>query len=118
MLLKEASKYDNCIFIDLSSISQESPAAFNIKGRTGIINPMQHIGMFTDTVLYINYDDKEEYIDFRYYVRHIGLETYSWTENIERVVIHNNKGRAIYFNDKILIGPDETVEIIRKDTYK
>lgn len=117
-LLEEASKYDNCIFIDLSSISQGSPAAFNINGRTGIINPTQHIGMFTDTVLYINSDDKDNYIDFRYYVRFLGLEIYSWTKNIENVVIHNSKGSTISFNRCVKIEPDETIIINRNTEYE
>lgn len=117
MLLEEASKYDNCIFIDLSSISQGSPAAFNINGKTGILNPVQHIGTFTDTVLYINSNNKDEYIDFRYYVRPLGLETYSWTENIERVVIHNSKEYAIRFNTETCIEPDKTVVILRESAY-
>lgn len=116
-LLEEASKYDNCIFIDLSSISQGSPAAFNIKGRTGIINPMQHIGMFTDTVIYGNYLDKSEYIDFRYYVRPLGMETYCWTENIEKVIIHNSKEHEIRFNRNRCIAPNETVIILRESVY-
>lgn len=117
-LIEEASKYSDCIFIDLSSISRGSKAAFNINGRTGIINPCVHLGMFTDTVLYRNTEKMDDYIDFRYYVKYSGLETYSWTENIKRVIIHNNKGRAIYFNDKIVIEPDETVEITRESVYK
>lgn len=117
-LLEEAVKYENCIFIDLSSISQGSKAAFNINGRTGIINPSQHIGMFTDTVLYINSDNKDDYIDFRYYVRFLGLETYSWTDNIEHVVIHNSKGSTISFNRGIKIEPDETIVINRDTEYE
>lgn len=117
-LLEEASKYQNCIFIDLSSISKGSTAAFNIKGRTGIINPMQHIGMVTDTVLYVNSDNKEDYIDFRYFVRHLGVETYSWTENIEQVIIHNSKGSTISFNKGISIEPDETIVINRNTEYE
>lgn len=117
-LIAEASKYSNCIFIDLSSISRGDNAAFNINGRTGIIKPFIHVGMFVDTMLYENTDNMDDYIDFRYYVRPMGLEPYSWTENIERVVIHNNKGVDIYFNHNITIKPDETVEILRKDIYK
>ena len=117
MLLKEASKYDNCIYIDLSSISRGSTAAFNINGKTGILNPVQHIGTFTDTVLYGNYLDKSEYIDFRYYVRTLGMETYCWTENIEKVIIHNSKEHEIRFNRNTCIAPNETVIILRESVY-
>lgn len=117
-LLEEASKYSDSIFIDLSSISRGSKLAFNIKGKTGIVNPSVHLGIFTDTVLYEKSEKEIGHISFRYYVGYKDLTPYSWSENIERIVIHNNKGTAITFGDKILIKPDETVEILRKDYYK
>ena len=89
-------------------------SAYNINGETGVLECSIHPGMFVDTVIYYN---KERTIDLRYYVRWSGMDTYQWTENIERVIIHNNKNREVYFNNKV-IGAGETVVIDRKDVDK
>lgn len=121
-LISKAREHDNCIFIDLTSVSTGGKLAFNINGKTGIINPSVHVGMFDDTVLYTNDENEEDGIDFRYYVGFKDITPYSWTENIEHVVIHNCKGHLITFNgarsEGIHIEPDETIVINRKDIIK
>lgn len=100
--LKElASNYENCIYIKLITISKGSKAAYHIGDEVGVINPFLHIGMFTDTVLYQKVvNDKP--VDLRYYVGFNTMETYSWSDNIERVVIENIKGYDVVFNGKVI----------------
>ena len=74
----------------------------------------------TSEIVKVEYE--EDGIDFRYYVGFKDITPYSWTENIEHVVIHNCKGHLITFNgaraEGIHIEPDETIVINRKDIIK
>jgi len=98
-LINEAKKYDNCVYMEVESVSAGSLVAFNIDDHTGVMEPYRHTGMMQDSILY---RDKETGVDFRYWPNHSGLETYGWSENIERVVIKNMKGVDITFNHSLI----------------
>ena len=89
-LLEIAGKYEDCVYIEVSSV---------------------HSGMFQDSVLYMKYATEEDpcTLDFRYFPKEFGdfIETYSWSDNIKRAVIQNQKGHSLNFNGEE-IAPGET----------
>lgn len=101
-LIAIAKKYEDCIYIELSNINIGDKLAYNIGGYTGIIKPSVHVGMFQDSVLYMQYqqDEKTPGLDFRYFPKGFSdvVETYSWSDNILNVVIKNDTTRTISFN--------------------
>lgn len=107
-IIKDAN---NTIYIDMDTI-KSSLMAYNINGKTGVVRPHLHSGMFQDSVLYM----EPGVIDFRYFPNGSGetFETYSWSNNIEHALIKNSMDHDITFN-KQLIKPDEIVELDREN---
>lgn len=110
-LVELAEQYENCIYIKLNTISKGSKAAYNIGGETGVIEPVLHIGTFTDTIIYQAKlsTNSEEDLELRYYVGMNSMETYSWSYNIERVIIENMKNYEVMFNNNIINGKETKV---------
>lgn len=111
-LIAMAKKYEDCIYMELSNINRGDKLAYNIGGCTGVIKPSVHVGMFQDSVLYMQYEENEKTpgLDFRYFPKGLFLdmvETYSWSDNILNVVIKNDTTKTIYFNGE-MIERDET----------
>ncbi|MBO5388909.1 MAG: hypothetical protein J6A59_12360 [Lachnospiraceae bacterium] len=116
-LIEEASKYNDCIFMDVTSIGSGSKLAFNINGNTGILNPKLHVGNFRDSIIYGVYDKDKEYIDFRYFVDIMGMSPYSWSENIKTLIVHNSKGRDVFIYGNV-IHANETKKFSREEIFK
>lgn len=110
-LISEADKYSNCIYLEVSNISEGDTLAYNVRDEKGVIKPLLHVGMFQDSVLYM----KDDLVDFRYFPRGMGLEIYSWSDNIECLRVKNMKNYDITV-DKQIIRPGETV-IIDNNNY-
>ena len=110
-LIEIAGKYEDCIYIEVSSIHSGSKLAYHLGDAVGIVEPIVHSGMFQDSVLYMKYATEEDpcALDFRYFPKGFGdvMETYSWSDNIKQAVIQNQKGRSLNFNGEE-IAPGET----------
>lgn len=111
-LMQEASKYKNSLYIELSSISQGSTGAYNIEDKTGIIVPDLHVGTFQDSVLYT----VPGVVDFRYFPEWGGIRVYSWSENLENVIIKNMKNSPIEIYKDATISSKETY-VLDKSKY-
>lgn len=105
-LISIAKNEENSIYLELSSISSGNTLAYNISGEAGIIEPIVHVGMFQDSVLYM----QDGIVDFRYFPKGTDLEIYSWSDNIEKVIVKNMKNYDIKV-DKQTIKAGETVQI-------
>lgn len=101
-LVEEAKQYGDCIYIEVSNVSNGSKLAYNIDGHTGVVEPSIHVGMFQDSILYMKYgsDNDDFALDFRYFPKGIEdvMETYSWSDNIPQAVIKNDCSYGIEFN--------------------
>ena len=110
-LLEIAGKYEDCVYIEVSSVHSGSKLAYHLGDAVGIVEPIVHSGMFQDSVLYMKYATEEDpcALDFRYFPKGFGdvMETYSWSDNIKQAVIQNQKGRSLNFNGEE-IAPGET----------
>ena len=119
-LLEIAGKYEDCVYIEVSSVHSGSTLVYHLGDAVGIVNPGVHIGMFQDSVLYMKYATEEDpcALDFRYFPRGFGnvMETYSWSDNIKQAVIKNQKGHSLIFNHEE-IAPGET-KVFTPDTHK
>ncbi len=102
--------YENSIYIEVGNVGGGSTLAYHLGNYFGIVEPDVHVGMFQDSVLYMLYASKESEgcsLDFRYFPRGIGdvMETYSWSDNIEKAIIKNETGGMIRFNgENIAVG--------------
>lgn len=105
-LMEIAGQYEDCIYIEVSSISHGNTLAYHLGDLTGTVEPTVHIGMFQDSVFYT---DSASKMDFRYFPKGFGntMETYAWSVNIKRAVIKNQKSQTLYFNGEE-IAPGET----------
>lgn len=110
-LLENAGKYEDCVYIEVSSVHSGSKLAYHLGDAVGIVKPRVHSGMFQDSVLYMKYATEEDpcALDFRYFPKGFGdvMETYSWSDNIKQAVIKNQKGHSLNFNGEE-IAPGET----------
>ena len=110
-LIEIAGKYEDCVYIEVSSVHSGSKLVYHLGDAVGIVNPSVHIGMFQDSVLYMKYATEEDLcaLDFRYFPKGFGnvMETYSWSDNIKQAVIKNQKGYSLIFNHEE-IAPGET----------
>lgn len=110
-LIEIAGKYEDCIYIEVSSVHSGSKLAYHLGDAVGIVEPRVHSGMFQDSVLYMKYATEEDpcALDFRYFPKGFGdvMETYSWSDNIRLAVIQNQKGHSLSFNGEE-IAPGET----------
>ena len=119
-LIEIAGKYEDCVYIEVSSVHSGSTLVYHLGDAVGIVNPGVHIGMFQDSVLYMKYATEEDpcALDFRYFPKGFGdvMETYSWSDNIKQAVIKNQKGHSLIFNHEE-IAPGET-KVFTPDTHK
>lgn len=78
--------------------TDENPFAYRIDTEEGIkekvFYPFVHSGMFQDSVLY-----SDEVIDFRYFPQYNGMDTYAWSENLEKIIVENHTEDTYYFNN-------------------
>lgn len=102
----------NTVYLEVSSISTGDTLAYNIDNKIGIIKSSIHVGTFQDSILYM----EDGLVDFRYFPMMTAMEIYSWSDNIETVLIKNMKQYDIRVDEQI-IKPGETVEI-DKNNYK
>lgn len=110
-LVYNARKYNNCIYMSISSISKGNNIAYNIKGETGIINPSDNEGYYVSTVEYKKLEKSGLNIHLGYFIGDGCIDIYNISEDIENVVIHNNKKQELIVNGKYHIRFDETVVI-------
>ena len=108
-LIELAKLYEDCVYIEVSNVSCGNWLAYHIGDRTGVIEPDIHSGMFQDSILYMKYrNDEDDFaLDFRYFPKGFEdmMETYSWSDNIVRVVIKNDCNYEIAFNgERIAVG--------------
>ena len=110
-LFEIAGKYEDCVYIEVSSVHSGSKLVYHLGDAVGIVNPGVHIGMFQDSVLYMKYATEEDpcALDFRYFPKGFGdvMETYNWSDNIKQAVIKNQRGHSLIFNHEE-IAPGET----------
>lgn len=102
----------NTIYLEVSSIGTGDTLAYNINDKIGIIKPSIHVGTFQDSILYM----EDGLVDFRYFPMMTAMEIYSWSDNIDKLLIKNMKQYDIRVDEQI-IKPGETVEI-DKNNYK
>ena len=99
-----AETYKNCLYIEMADIGNGGKAVYHIGDERGEILPEVHVGMFQDSVLYIKYPESKDgdVIDFRYYPHEFSqsMESYSWSYNIENLVIKNIYQEKIEFNQE------------------
>ena len=110
-LFEIAGKYEDCVYIEVSSVQSGSTLVYHLGDAVGIVKPGVHIGMFQDSVLYMKYATEEDpsALDFRYFPKGFGdvMETYNWSDNIKQAVIKNQRGHSLIFNHEE-IAPGET----------
>lgn len=107
-----ARQYEDCVYIEVSNVEQGNKLAYHFGPHTGIVDPFVHLGMFQDSILYIQYGNENNdgcSMDFRYFPKMCGysMETYSWSHNIKNVVVKNECSYDITFN-KALVKQGET----------
>lgn len=111
LLINIAKQYEDCVYIEVSSVPEGSKLAYHLGEYTGVIYPHVHVGMFQDSVLYMKYATEEDpaSLDFRYFPHGWNdMETYSWSDNIKNAVIKNETKGVLRFNDR-KIAPGDTV---------
>ena len=94
-------------YIEVSSVEQGSNLAYHLGDHTGVVAPTIHSGMFQDSALYLKYGGKDDdgcSLDFRYFPKMCGyhMETYSWSKNMQNVVIQNECSYNISFNKSLV----------------
>lgn len=118
-LVEMARQYDDCVYIEVSNVGSGSLLAYHLGDFTGVVHPSFHSGMFQDSVLYMKYPKEDDpcSLDFRYFPKGWEdiMETYSWSDNINQVVIKNETGRVLKFNHvDILTGE---IAVFEPDTH-
>lgn len=102
-LIEIACNYEDCVYIEVSNVSSGSLLAYHLGEYKGVVVPDLHSGMFQDSVLYTKYARENDpcSLDFRYFPEGWGdiMETYSWSDNIKIVVIKNDTGDSLRFNN-------------------
>lgn len=116
-LIEVAKEYNNSIYIEVSQVSTGSVMAYHMGDSVGVIQPEIHAGMIQDSIHYIESireGNSEFEIDFRYFPNsNCTIETYSWSDTIENVVIKNAKNETIKFNTTN-IEPGETKVFVKQ----
>ena len=59
-LIEIAGKYEDCVYIEVSSVQSGSTLVYHLGAAVGIVKPGVHIGMFQDSVLYMKYATEED----------------------------------------------------------
>ena len=89
-LFEIAGKYEDCVYIEVSSVQSGSTLVYHLGDAVEIVKLGVHIGMFQDSVLYMKYATEEDpcAVDFRYFPKGFGdvMETYSWSGNQAQVI--------------------------------
>ena len=118
-LISIANQYEDSIYLEVSNIGTGNKLAYHLGDYHGIVEPCLHSGMFRDSILYMKYRKHEDdcAMDFRYFPMGFGsMETYSWSDNIQKAVIKNDMQDVIIFNQEE-IAPNET-KIFTQKTHK
>lgn len=120
-LYEIVKKYEDCLYIEVSKVRTGDKAVYHFGNNIGTKLPRLHCGTFQDSVLYTKCGFEEEddcRFDFRYFPEGNGtiMETYSWSDNIKRVIIKNVCSYSIKFNCTS-IAPGET-KIITPEGHK
>lgn len=117
-LTELASKYEDCVYMEVSNVGCGNLLAYHLGDYTGVVEPDIHLGMFQDSVLYMKYARKDDpcSLDFRYFPKGLGtvMETYSWSDNIKYAVIKNETSYSLRFN-RTEIPSGETMVFTPKD---
>ena len=58
-LFEIAGKYEDCVYIEVSSVQSGSTLVYHLGDAVGIVKPGVHIGMFQDSVLYLIFNHEE-----------------------------------------------------------
>jgi hypothetical protein len=110
-LISNASKYSNCIYVEVETISRGTDIAYNINGEVGILESRNQ--QYVESNM-IEYSDRQRELLFKYVSFGNIIEVHNISDNIEKVVIHNNKGYNIIVDmleHSYELSPDETKEI-------
>lgn len=101
-LINIACNYEDCAYIEVSSVGCGNLLAYHIGNYSGVIQPILHGGMRQDSILYIKYPSKNDpcFLDFRYFPKSgQDMKTYIWSNNIKRAVIKNDTRYLLRFNE-------------------
>lgn len=110
-LINKALKYNKCIYMEISSISKGNTIAFNIDGKTGIINPSGTGGYYVDAVEYKTEDNQDIDVSLGYFVGIDCIDIHTVSKNVDNIVIHNNKRIDLIVNGNYQVRFDETIVI-------
>ena len=98
-LMEVVKGYEDAVYIEVSQISTGSVMAYHFGECVGVIQPELHAGMVQNSIIYAEQIKEDLDIDFRYFPNaNVGMETYSWSDNIKNVVIKNVKDNTIKYN--------------------
>ena len=98
-LIEIVKGYEDAVYIEVSQINTGSVMAYHFGECVGVIQPELHAGMVQNSIIYTEQIRDDLEIDFRYFPSgNLGMETYSWSDNIKNVVIKNVKKDTIKYN--------------------
>ena len=98
-LIEIVKGYEDAVYIEVSQVSTGSVMAYHFGEDVGVIQPELHAGMVQNSILYVGKIKEDCNIDFRYFPNgNLGMETYSWSDNIKNVVIKNVRKDTIKYN--------------------
>lgn len=88
--------------------NSEIPLCINVPVNT-------HVGMFQDSILITDWE--YDLVDYRYFPKMYHLETYHWSDGLERLIVKNTGNETITL-DRTKIEPGETVTIEKNSDAK
>ena len=86
----------------------EAPLCFEVSTHV-------HVGMVRDSVLITDW--KYGLVDYRYFPYDTRMETYHWSDGLDRLIVKNVSNEAVEL-DRTLIKPNETVTIERNNNIR
>ena len=104
-LIEEVIKYDDSLYLDITSFHVPSSIAYNIGVKHGVIK-----GILFDEDDIIRYV-MDEKIYFSYSAIGVYMNIINIANNIKNIVIKNSKGYSIIINDSLRLEPDEVTFI-------
>lgn len=110
-LINKASKYNKCIYMEVSSISKGNTIAFNIDGKTGVINPNGTGGYYVDAIEYKTENNQGIDVSLGYFVGKDCIDIHTISKNVDNLVIHNNRRADLVVNGSYQVRFDETIII-------
>lgn len=110
-LLHNALKYNDCVYMNISSIGRGSNAAYNIGGKTGILKPSNNTGCYVDTIDYSSDENSGVDIQLGYFIGNSCIDLYNISKDIKNIVIHNDKRATVAINGSYQVRFDETIMI-------